>query len=220
LIVLIDIDGTLVPYVNNSRHFYQCACGHKFNDSSLDKNLPIACPSCEGTSLKRDEPSIEECRVFITTLLNNSLSPYPKSAGIVNQLSLKHEIIYITTREYAFFEETKTWLLNHGFPFKAQTQLIMREDNNRDHPYQIKENFFRNLNKDKPEIILIDDDLSLTSLAKKFGFQFVWAPICWEEGTYYGDLLQRICGQKTNPEWREERFSWNENDNITFSKPK
>lgn len=220
MIVLIDIDGTLVPYVNNSRHFYQCACGRKFNDSSLDKNLPIACPSCEGTTFKRDEPSIEECRVFITNLLNNSISPYPGSVDIVNQLSLKHEIIYITTRENTFFEETKTWLLNHGFPFKASTQLIMRADNNRDLPYQIKENIFRNLNKDKPEIIIIDDDLSLTSLAEKFGFKFVWAPICWEEGTYYGDLLQRICGLKTNPESRKERFSWNENDIITILKPK
>jgi len=220
LIVLIDIDGTLVPYVNNTRHFYQCVCGRKFNDSNLDKTLSIGCPSCGGTSFKRDEPSIEECRVFITSLLNNSLSPYHRSAGIVNQLSLKHEIIYITTREYAFFEETKTWLLNHGFPFKVSTQLIMREDNNRDLPYQIKENIFKNLYKDKEEIIIIDDDLSLTSLAKKFGFQFVWAPTCWEEGTYSGDLLQRICGQKTHPGKREERFSWNENDNITFSKPK
>jgi len=219
LLGLIDIDGTLVPYVNNSMHFYQCVCGRKFNDSSLDKLLPIACPSCGGTSFKRDEPSIEECRLFITDLLSRSLSPYPGSPGIVNQLSLKHEIIYITTREYAFFEETKTWLLNYGFPFGASTQLIMREDNNREHPYQIKENIFKNLYKDKPEIIIIDDDLSLISLAKKFGFQFVWAPICWEEGTYYGDLLQKICGLKTHSETHKEKFNWNEND-IKLSKPK
>jgi DNA-directed RNA polymerase subunit RPC12/RpoP len=197
LIILIDIDGTLVPYVNHYRHFYQCACGRNFNDSSLDKNLPIACPSCGGISFKRDEPSIEECRLFITDLLSNSLSPYPGSVGIVNQLSLKHEIIYFTTREYAFFEETKTWLFNHGFPFKASTQLIMREDNNRDHPYQIKEKILTAIYRDKKEMIIIDDDLSLASLTKKLGLHFIRAPICWEEGTYYGDLLQRIGGLKT-----------------------
>ena len=216
LIILIDIDGTLVPYVNHYRHLYQCACGWRFNDSRLDKTQQIACPSCGGISFKRDEPSIEECRLFITNLLSKSLSPYPGSDRIVRQLSLKHGIIYITTREYAFFEETKAWLLNHRFPFRPSTQLIMREDNNGDHAYQIKEKSLTVLYRDNKEIIIIDDDLSLVSLTKKLGLHFIWAPVCWEEGTYYGDLLQRICGLKTHSVKREERFTWNKNDIITI----
>jgi hypothetical protein len=216
LIVLIDIDGTLVPYINHYQHVYQCACGWRFNDLSLDRTHPVACPSCGGISFNRDEPSIEECRIFITNLLSKPLSPYPGSAGFVNQLSLNHEIRYITTREKVFFEETKDWLLNHGFPFRPSTQLIMREDNNRDHPCQIKEKILTILYRDKEEIIIIDDDLSLASLSTQLGLQFIQAPICWEEGTYYGDLLQRICSLKTYSERREERFTWNEKDITTI----
>jgi hypothetical protein len=140
-------------------------------------------------------------------LLSQSLSPYPGSAVIVNQLSLKHEIIYITTREYTFFEGTKNWLLNHGFPFKASTQLIMREDNNRDHPYQIKEKKFKILYRNKKEIIIIDNDLSLVSLTKKLGLQFIRAPICWGGGgTYYDDLLRRVCGLPTHSERNKKKW--------------
>lgn|GEM_PF-4018768 len=203
---MIDIDGTLVPYVNNYRHFYQCPCGRRFEGSSLDKTQPIACPSCGEMSFKRDEPSIEECRSFINHLLSKPLPPYPGSSLIVNQVSLKHAITYITTREYTFFEGTKSWLLNHGFPFKASTQLIMREDNNRDHPYHIKEKILKTFYRDKQEIIIIDDDLSLISLTKKLGQQFIWAPICWEEGTYYGNLLRRICGLFTHSERNKEKW--------------
>jgi len=106
----------------------------------------------------------------------------------------------MTTREYAFYEGTKTWLLTNGFPFKTQTQLIMRKDNNRDHPYHIKEKILKTLCKDKNEIIIIDDDLSLAFLAIKCGLRFIRAPICWEEGTYDGDLLRKICGLPTDLE--------------------
>jgi hypothetical protein len=54
--ILVDLDGTLVPYANEHNHVYRCECGNEFKPCNLDLELPVSCSSCGGTSFKRDKP--------------------------------------------------------------------------------------------------------------------------------------------------------------------
>ena len=193
--ILVDLDGTLVPYANEHNHVYRCECGNEFKPCNLDLGLPVSCSSCGGTSFKRDESSLDECRLFLGELFIRTPPPYPGTPEIMRRISKRHPITYITTREEIFFHQTRGWLITNSFPYTSLPQLLMREVNNRDRPYDLKDQFIRNLRSPRVHSI-IDDDLSLISLAKRWGIQFVWAPTCWQEKTYYGDLLRHICSDE------------------------
>ena len=191
--ILVDIDGTLLPHADNKfRHLYHCECGYGFMATSLDKGLPVFCSSCGGSTFKRNELSLAECRSIVKEVLSRNIPPYPGAAECLRRLAQKHSIIYITGRDKIFFQETESWLFSNGFPCLPPHKLIMRESDNDEVPCLLKTSFIESLDRKDGLLAIIDDDLSLIAVAKRERAQFIWAPTCWEKNTYYGNLLEHL----------------------------
>ncbi len=190
---LVDIDGTLLPYADKKfEHQYLCECGHEFLTTSIQKALPAFCSSCGGSTFKRNEPSLAECRSIVKEILSRNIPPHPGAVECVKRLAPKHPIFYVTGRDKSFFRETESWLLSNGFPYFSPHGLFMRESDDGEAPYRLKANLIEELNKGERPIAIIDDDLSLIAVAKGRGVKFIWAPICWETDSYYGKILKRL----------------------------
>jgi len=190
--ILVDIDGTLLPYADKKfRHSYQCECGHELNMSTLDRALPVSCPACAGTSLVRNEPSLGKCLSIVREIINRNVPPYQGASECLRKLA-GNAIFYMTARDETFFKGTEAWLISNEFPYLSPHQLLMRESDNADFPYRLKARLVEGLNRGVKPVAIIDDDLSLIAVAKSIGVPFIWAPICWERNSYYGKLLNRL----------------------------
>jgi hypothetical protein len=192
--ILVDIDGTLLPYADKKfRHSYQCECGHELNTSGLDRALPVSCPACAGTSLERNEPSLGKCLSIVREIINRNVPPHRGAPECLRRLAEKYTIFYMTARHETFFKETEAWLISHHFPYSSPDRLFMRDSDNADFPYRLKARLVEGLNRRVKPVAIIDDDLSLIAVAKSIGVPFIWAPVCWERGnSYYGKLLDQL----------------------------
>jgi hypothetical protein len=190
--ILVDIDGTLLPYIDDKfRHSYRCECGHELNTASLDRALPVFCPWCAGTSLVRNEPSLGECLSIVREIIKRNVPPYQGAAECLRKLA-GNAIFYMTARDETFFKGTEVWLISNEFPYLSPHQLLMRESDNADFPYRLKARLIEGLNRRVKPVAIIDDDLSLIAVAKSIGVPFIWAPACWERNSYYGKILDRL----------------------------
>jgi hypothetical protein len=193
-VILVDIDGTLLPYADTKfEHQYHCECGHEFLVTSLDQSLPVSCSICGGTTFNRNEPSLAECRTIVGEILRKNVLPYPGAVERLKRLAAGQSIFYITGRDKRFFVETENWLRSNGFPYFPPHRLFMREPENEDTPYKMKGRFIENLGKRAGLLAVIDDDLSLITPAERVRAPFIWAPSCWKKNTYYGTLLEHLC---------------------------
>ena len=192
-VILVDIDGTLLPYADQKfRHSYQCERGHEFHTPTLDRALPVSCPCCSSTSLKRNEPSLGDCLSIVREIIKRNVSPYQGAAECLRRLAGKHAIFYMTARDETFFRETEAWLISKEFPYLSPYQLLMRESDNREVPHRLKARLVEGLSSGLKPVAIIDDDLSLMMVAKSMGTVYIWAPACWEKNSYYGKLLARL----------------------------
>jgi DNA-directed RNA polymerase subunit RPC12/RpoP len=191
--ILVDIDGTLLPYADQKfRHSYRCECGHEFNASSLDRTLPVSCPYCTGTSLKRNEPSLGECLSIVREIIERDVPPYQGASECLRKLAGKYAIFYMTARDKSFYKKTEAWLISNQFPYLSPHQLLMRESDNAEVPHRLKARLIEGLSGRMKPATIIDDDLSLIMVARSMGVPFTWAPACWDKNSYYGKLLERL----------------------------
>ena len=192
-VILVDIDGTLLPYADqNFRHSYRCECGNELNTSTLDRALSVSCPCCGGTPLKRNEPSLDECLSIVREIIKRNVPPYQGASERLRRLAGKHAIFYLTARDERFFKATEDWLISHHFPYSSPDRLFMRDPHNADFPYRLKARLVEGLGRRFKPVAIIDDDLSLIALAISIGVPFIWAPVCWERKSYYGKLLDQL----------------------------
>ena len=188
--ILVDIDGTLLPYADNKfRHLYQCKCGHELTTTRLGKAHAVSCPCCGGSSFKRNEPSLHECLSIVRKILSRNVSPYQGAQTCLRRLAKKYPILYVTGRDQLFFKETEAWIISNHFPYSSRHKLFMRDSDDAEGPCRLKARLIECLNEERKIRAIIDDDLSLMTIAQGKGVQFIWAPICWDKSSYYGKLL-------------------------------
>ncbi len=191
--ILVDIDGTLLPYVDKKfRHLYRCECGNKFTTACLSKAYPVSCPHCGGTSFKRNEPSLAECLSIVRKILKADPSPYQRTQACLKGLAAKYPIFYVTGRDRIFFKETLAWLISNRFPYSSPHKLFMRESGDAEGPCSLKARLMEGLGAGGKIRAIIDDDLSLMTVAEDKRVHFIWAPSCWDKNSYYGKLLRSL----------------------------
>ena len=192
-IIIVDIDGTLLPYVNEKfRHCYRCKCGHEFVPACLSKVYPVSCPRCGGTSFKRNEPSLHECLSIVRKIIRKNVSSYQGARICLRRLSKRYLIFYVTGRDRIFFKETEAWLISKHFPYSSPHKLFMRKSNDGEGPCRLKARLIESFNRGRNIKAIIDDDLSIMPIAEASAVQFIWAPVCWEKNSYYGKLLRSL----------------------------
>ncbi len=87
--------------------------------------------------------------------------------AVATTLAKDHEIVYLTGRPERCRRDTVKWLKDNGFP---EGRMYMRSNNDRRPSVAVKLYRLKELSRERPVAVLVDDDLKVCDAAEKAGY--------------------------------------------------
>lgn len=102
--------------------------------------------------------------------------PLPEGLAVASQLASDHEVVYLTGRPERCRADTEEWLRRQGLPAGA---VRMRSERDHRPARLVKLAVLRELSRQRPVAVLVDDDPLVCRAARRAGFtvlQADWMP--------------------------------------------
>ncbi|MEW5692839.1 MAG: HAD family acid phosphatase [Candidatus Hydrogenedentota bacterium] len=138
--------------------------------------------------LKRNPDGSFDWDYYDTPELIEKDPPIKYSKEILFKLSLRHPLVFLSSRQEKLRDVTIKWLNKNGF--SKWVKLYMRSNGDKRTRLHYKSDIFKKIIEHSRESInLFDDQEELEDECKRFGIYFFKAPECWNELIKYISLL-------------------------------
>jgi hypothetical protein len=100
----------------------------------------------------------------------------PEGASVVRELSTSCDVVWLTGRPEHCRDATVAWLRSHGLP---GTRVLMRRGRDFRPSATVKVERLRDLARERPVSVLVDDDVTVCAAAEAAGFavfRATWMP--------------------------------------------
>jgi len=87
--------------------------------------------------------------------------------AVATTLAVDHEIVYLTGRPERLRRDTVKWLKDNGFP---EGRMFMRSNTDRRPSVAVKLYRLKELSRERPVAVLVDDDVKVCDAAEKAGY--------------------------------------------------
>ncbi|TDO45275.1 hypothetical protein EV643_11348 [Kribbella sp. VKM Ac-2527] len=87
--------------------------------------------------------------------------------AVATTLAADHEIVYLTGRPERLRRDTVKWLKDNGFP---EGRMYMRSNTDRRPSVAVKLYRLKELSRERPVAVLVDDDVKVCDAAEKAGY--------------------------------------------------